>query len=129
MLLHQVRSQPCCIEDMQHSIIPTLLVGFLSKQQKQEFQDCFALLDIDKTGRLSVDNLLGAFQLLNIQVQSDTFKVSCTVTYTVVQQTQAALTDRSAIGHLPVTESLQFDDCSCNTAPNGKNGCHSTCHA
>ena len=45
------------------------LAGFLSKQQKQEFQECFALLDTDKTGKLSVDNLLSAFQLLSIQVK------------------------------------------------------------
>lgn len=72
MLPHRVGSQACCIQDVQHSehySLPNLLAGFLSKKQKQEFQDCFALLDTDKTGRLSVDNLLGAFQLLNIEVQ------------------------------------------------------------
>jgi len=35
--------------------------GFLTKQQKQDFQDCFLLLDTEKTGRLNVDNLTNAF--------------------------------------------------------------------
>lgn len=43
--------------------------GFLTKQQKQDFQDCFLLLDTEKTGRLNVDNLTSAFQLLNIEVR------------------------------------------------------------
>ncbi|DBB03464.1 TPA: hypothetical protein ACH3X3_010818 [Trebouxia sp. C0006] len=44
--------------------------GFLTKQQKQDFQDCFLLLDTEKTGRLNVDNLTSAFQLLNIETCS-----------------------------------------------------------
>ena len=73
-MLHQVGSQACYIQDVQHFERYSLpnLAGFLSKQQKQEFHDCFALLDTDKTGRLGVDNLLGAFRLLNIEVQNAT---------------------------------------------------------
>lgn len=43
--------------------------GVLTKQQKQDFQDCFLLLDTEKTGRLNADNLTSAFQLLNIEVR------------------------------------------------------------
>ena len=54
--------------------------GFLSTQQKQDFQDCFALLDTDKMGRLSVDNLTSAFQLLNIAVLTpDPNSCSCCI--------------------------------------------------
>ncbi|DBA68731.1 TPA: hypothetical protein ACH3X2_013428 [Trebouxia sp. C0005] len=44
--------------------------GVLTKQQKQDFQDCFLLLDTEKTGRLNADNLTSAFQLLNIETCS-----------------------------------------------------------
>lgn len=59
-------------ESHSRKILPA---GFLSRQQKQDFQDCFALLDTDKTGRLSVDNLLSAFQLLNIEVQTAALRI------------------------------------------------------
>ena len=73
--------------------------GFLTKQQKQDFQDCFLLLDTEKTGRLNVDDLTSAFQLLNIEVtvsspySSHITSHSHTVTYHTVAVTIEAWLD------------------------------------
>ena len=82
----------CCSD---FSLTQAPYAGFLSKQQKQDFHDCFALLDTDKTGRLSVNNLTSAFHLLNIEV---CLLISC-----------------SALGSLGIAGTYAFGQAQCRT--------------
>ena len=50
------------------ALTATLYADFLSRQQQQDFRECFSMLDASKTGRLNVDDLLAAFHLLGIEV-------------------------------------------------------------
>lgn len=45
------------------------IAGLLNKQQKQDLHECFSMLDADQKGRVSVDNLLAAFHVLEVEVQ------------------------------------------------------------
>lgn len=49
-------------------MIRTMPTGLLSQQQKQDFHECFSMLDTDKTGRVSMDNLLAALHVLDVEV-------------------------------------------------------------